>query len=180
MVHLVGVSELRQLLEKVVALLLLDLEFSVLNVEIEDSPDVLGLEFRDQLVLSVPRDVGDVAILTSEELEDFADFEFGLRDFLGKVLVSSDGQGVDDDVEDPLSFSFDFLLRRAESVSNFDLQSLRDVLLDDLEVVRSSKQVIDVLGHELVLERLGLVHLCLLVLVGGCRLAPLLKNLLLD
>lgn len=121
MVHLVGISELRQLLEEVVALLLLDLEFAILDVEIEDSPDVIGLEFRDQFVLSVPRDVRDIAILTSEQLEDFADFEFGLRDFLGKVLVSSDGEGVDDDVEDPLSFSLNFLLCRAESVSNLDL-----------------------------------------------------------
>ena len=40
-VHLVCVPKLGELLEEVVALLLLDLEFSVLNVEIEDSPDVL-------------------------------------------------------------------------------------------------------------------------------------------
>ena len=40
-VHLIRVPELRKLLEEVVALLFLDLELSILDVEIEDSPDVL-------------------------------------------------------------------------------------------------------------------------------------------
>lgn len=77
-VHLIGISELRQLLEEVVALLLLDLEFAVLDIEIKDTPDIVRLQFRNEFILSVSRDVRNVAILRPEQLEDLAYFEFGL------------------------------------------------------------------------------------------------------
>lgn len=120
-------------------MLLLDLEFSILDVEIEDTPNIIRLKLWDELILPVPGDVGDVAILASEELQDLADLHLDLRDFLGEELVTCNGEGVNNDFEDPLSLFLEFLLRGAEPVSNLDLEPLWDVLLDDFKIVRSSK-----------------------------------------
>lgn len=88
-VHLVRVSKLRELLKEVVALLFLDLELAVFNVEIEDSPDILCSKLRNELVLPVPGDVRDITVLAPEELEDFADLQFGLSKLLDIVVLSS-------------------------------------------------------------------------------------------
>lgn len=55
------------------------------------------------------------------------------------MLISSSCERINDDIKDPLSFSFNLLLCWTKSVSNLDLEPLRDILLDNFEVMRSSK-----------------------------------------
>lgn len=64
--HLIRVSELRQLLEEVLALPFLDLEFAILYVEVEDFPNICRLELWDELIVAVSGDVWNVTVLTSE------------------------------------------------------------------------------------------------------------------
>ena len=95
-------------------------------------------------------------------------------------MLSGVRQRLDDVVKDPLGLFLDLLFSWAQPFANLDLEPLRDVFLDNLEVLGGPEEVVDVLGHELVLEGLGRVHLGLLVLVGCRRLTSFLEYLLLD
>ena len=67
-------------------------------------------------------------------------------------MLPSVRQRLDDVVEDPLGLSLHLLLRRAQPLADLDLKPLRDVFLDNFEILWGSKEVVDVLRHELVLE----------------------------
>ena len=71
--HVHRISKLRDLGEELFALLLLDLEFSILHVHVEDAPDVVILKLRNQLIHFVSSDERNVTALASKEFQGFVD-----------------------------------------------------------------------------------------------------------
>lgn len=59
----------------------MNLKFAILNVQVEDFPDIILGEFRNELVLAIFGDEWDVVRLTSEEFDDLADLLFHFLDF---------------------------------------------------------------------------------------------------
>lgn len=172
--HLIGISELGEFLEKILTLLLLDLELAILNIEVENSPDIFWLELWNKLIHTISSDVWYIAVFTSEEREHLGYLCLDLCNLLSKLLVTCNGERLDNDVENPFSFFFDLVLLGIESVSNFDLELLRNIFLSNILVLSRAEVVIDVLRHKLVLESL------VSILVWCRRLTSLLEDLLLD
>lgn len=176
MLHLNIISKFGEFGKELIALFLLDLELAVLNIEAEYFPNIVGRQLRNELVLAVLGDERDVETFAAEELQHFADLLLHLLDFGCEALLLRLLKRVDDDVEDPFRLCFDLSVYWVESASKLDLQPLRNVFFHNLEVLRCSKQVIDVFRHKFVLQTLAHVsHL----LVGGCAVTVLLEDLLL-
>lgn len=89
MVHLICVSKLRELREKVIALLLLNLELAILDVEVENPPDILRCELWDEITHPVFGDVWDITVLAPEQLKGLADLGFGISESLSTVMLPS-------------------------------------------------------------------------------------------
>lgn len=171
------ISDLLDLVEELLALLLLDLELAKLNVEFKDVPCLLGLQLWEQLILSDLGDVRNIALLSADQDEALLDLVLDLFDFGGETLFFALLESVEDDVENPLSLSFKFLVSWVESVGKFDLKPLRDVLFDNLLVLDGSEDVVDFLSDELILE--VLTNLLLLLVVRCCGLVSLVNKVLL-
>ena len=173
-VHLMCISKLREFLEKVFTLLFLNLELAILNVEVEDPPNICTLELWNQLIHAISGDVWHITVVTSEQVENLGYLGLDLRYLLSKLLITSNGQRLDNDVENPFSFLLNLLWTWVESASDLDLELLWNVFFSDLDILSSSKEVINVFRHKLVLESL------VSVFVSCRRLSSLFEDLLLD
>lgn len=122
-------------------------------------------------------DVRNIALLSADQDEALLDLVLDLFDFGGETLFFALLESVEDDVENPLSLSFKFLVSWVESVGKFDLKPLRDVLFDNLLVLDGSEDVVDFLSDELILE--VLTNLLLLLVVRCCGLVSLVNKVLL-
>jgi hypothetical protein len=178
--HFVFRAELTNLGKEFLALLLLNLELSILDVELEDAVDVLGGEFRKQLALSVPGDVGDVAPLAAEQSKSLLNLLLDFCDLAGKALIGNVFELVNEYIEDPLGLLLKLFIRRSEPAFEFDLETLRNVLFNDLEVMGGTKKIIDFFGQEFVLEGLVRVGNHLFVVSGGPVISLVGEDLLLD
>lgn len=180
MVHLICVSKLRELLEKVIALLLLNLELAILDVEVENPPDILRCELWDEITHPVFGDVWDITVLTPEQLKGLADLGFGISESLSTVMLSSVSQRLNDVVEDPVSLDLDLLVHRTKSVTDLDLEPLWDVFLNNFKILWSTEEVVYILSNKLVFELLTRVQLSYLVFVNGGRLSSFFEDLFFD
>lgn len=174
-VHLIRISKLREFVEKVITLFLLDLEFSILDVEVENSPHIIWLQFWNQLILAISGYIRNITIVTPEKSENLGYLGLDVRYLLSKLLVTRNTQRLNYDVEDPLCLLLDLARRWIESVTNFNLELFRNILFSNLNILSRSKEIIDILRHELILERL-----LMQILISCGRLTSLLKYLLFD
>jgi hypothetical protein len=161
-------------LEKIFALLLLNLEFAILNVEVENSPNISSLKFWNQLIHAISGDVWHITVVTSEQVEYFGYLGFDLRNLLGELLITCNGQRLDNYVENPFSLLLDLLRTWVESISDFDLELLWNILLSYFDILSRSKEVINIFRHKLVFESL------MGIFVSCRRLPSLFKDLLFD
>ena len=180
MVHLICISKLRELLEKVIALLFLNLKLAILDVEVKNPPDIFRCELWDEITHSVFGDVWDITVLTPEQLKGFADLGFGISESLSTVMLSSVSQRLNDVVEDPVSLDLDLLVHRTKSVTDLDLEPLWDVFLNNFKILWSTEEVVYILSNKLVFELLTRVQLSYLVLVNGGRLSSFFEDLFFD
>ena len=66
-------------------------------------------------------------------------------------MLSSVSQRLNDVVEDPVSLALDLLVHWTKPVTNLYLEPLWDVFLNNFKILRSTEEVVDILGDKLVL-----------------------------
>jgi hypothetical protein len=156
----------------------LDLEFTVLNIDVEDEPHISWLQLRTEIVHLVPGDVGNIIVHASDVLDNLLDFYFDILDLLHQNHISAGRKRVDVVIKDPSGLVIYLLFVRVESLGELNLESLGYILFSNLQVSFGSEKIIDILGHEFILESLDLIHLGIESIFGRIGIDPLLENLL--
>lgn len=156
----------------------MDLEFTVLNIDVEDEPHISWLQLRTEIVHLVPGDVGNIIVHASDVLDNLLDFYFDILDLLHQNHVSAGRKRVDVVIKDPSGLVIYLLFVRVESLGELNLESLGYILFSNLQVSFGSEKIIDILGHEFILESLDLIHLGIESIFGRIGIDPLLENLL--
>ena len=156
----------------------MDLEFTVLNIDVEDEPNISWLQLRTEIVHLVPGDVGNIIVHASDVLDNLLDFYFDILDLLHQNHVSAGRKRVDVVIKDPSGLVIYLLFVRVESLGELNLESLGYILFSNLQISFSSEKIIDILGHEFILESLDLIHLGIESIFRRIGIDPLLENLL--
>ena len=157
--------ELQEVLEEILNLSLDGFVLAILDVEVENPPDIFWVELRLQFVLLVHSDVGNIESVRPDETEHLLNLggdtlDSNLRDgFLG-CLESVDYFSVN-----PLSLILKFFFGGIKTVIEFYLQTLGNVPLLDLSILRSPEVVVvlrleGILQFELLLFRLINISRC--------------------
>lgn len=126
----------------------------------------------------VPGDVGNIIVHASDVLDNLLDFYFDILDLLHQNHVSAGRKRVDVVIKDPSGLVIYLLFVRVESLGELNLESLGYILFSNLQVSFGSEKIIDILGHEFILESLDLIHLGIESIFGRIGIDPLLENLL--
>lgn len=76
------ITEVLDLIEEILDLFLLHFKFTILNVKVEDPPNVLIIQLWDQILFFVLRNERNIELVISDHLQHFVDLFLDVLDLL--------------------------------------------------------------------------------------------------
>lgn len=145
----------RHILQEVLDQSFLSQELSILDIKIEDSPNISRLQVWQQKMLIVLSNVRYVFEIGTEVLQSLDNLILDDLDLCRDKVLLSSFEAFDDVVEDPNSFILQLFWLWLETTCQLELEALWDVILFDIDVLLCAEQVIvDLFCDELVVPAL--------------------------